>query len=294
MIVCIALLLLVSPDVRHGNGHRSTGGLGKILLPHIPSAGPADPALLIRASSQTNQKGQADEGDAQTPTGNPTSSLIQLRARTRPRQLAREREQHEGRVDPVPGVGLDRRYRGTVRHLGDLQTHIEGEGLDDGTGDGVFARVRAHNDAREVRDQTEQTTEHRGEGLDEEFGVKGAQTYAGDADQAEQADDDGAVVVRGIGQEEGQGGPVAREAGGDAVGDQAGLDQDGVFAVEQDDAADHFEVVQPVRVGGWVVRHEQPERDEDAVLQGQGDPVDVAPGRVVGHDAREDARDHDA
>ena len=60
------------------------------------------------------------------------------------------------------------------------------------------------------------------------------------------------------------------------------MDQDGITAVELEDGVEHAEVVQSRRVGGGVVRHEEPEEGPDEVLQGEGDPVDVTPGGIVG------------
>ena len=72
------------------------------------------------------------------------------------------------------------------------------------------------------------------------------------------------------------------------------MHEDGVAAVELEDGVEHAEVVQSGRVRGWVVRHEEPEEGADEVLQGERDPVDVAPGGVVRDDAGEDAGDDDA
>ena len=58
-----------------------------------------------------------------------------------------------------------------------------------------------------------------------------------------------------------------------------------------DNAPKHLEVIQPAGVGGGVVRHEEPEEDEDEVLQAEAEPVNVAPIGVFGDNAGEDTGD---
>lgn len=67
-----------------------------------------------------------------------------------------------------------------------------------------------------------------------------------------------------------------------------------MFEEHGDDAVEHFEVVESGWVGAGVVREEEPEEDEDRVLQGEGEPVDVAPGGVFGDDAGEEAGEEEA
>ena len=51
------------------------------------------------------------------------------------------------------------------------------------------------------------------------------------------------------------------------------------------------EVVNAVRVGGWVVGHKEPEESEDKILQAEGKPIDVAPGGVFGDNTRKKPRE---
>ena len=43
------------------------------------------------------------------------------------------------------------------------------------------------------------------------------------------------------------------------------------------DAPKHFEVVEAVGVGAWVIGKEEPEEGENAVLESKGEPVDIPP-----------------
>ena len=72
------------------------------------------------------------------------------------------------------------------------------------------------------------------------------------------------------------------------------MNEHGVFEQHGKNAVQHLEVVEPAGVGGGIVGHEEPEEDEDEILQAEGEPVDVAPGGVLGDDAGEDAGDEDA
>ena len=55
-----------------------------------------------------------------------------------------------------------------------------------------------------------------------------------------------------------------------------------------EDAEEHFKVVKSAGVRGRIVGHEEPEQEKDCVLKCESDPVDCAPGGILGHDARQE------
>ena len=63
-------------------------------------------------------------------------------------------------------------------------------------------------------------------------GVDGAPGHGGDADEGEEADGQGGVVVGWAGEEEGEGGPEGGEGGAGEEADEACLDEDRVFEDE--------------------------------------------------------------
>lgn len=97
------------------------------------------------------------------------------------------------RLDSVDGAA--------VGDLRDLHAGVDGGGLDDGAGDGVEAGVSANADAEEVDQETDQDRGIGDEGVDKEVGVEGAECETGDADEGEEPDDEGAVVVGRAGEE---------------------------------------------------------------------------------------------
>ena len=56
-----------------------------------------------------------------------------------------------------------------------------------------------------------------------------------------------------------------------------------------DDAPQHFEIVEAVGVSTRVVWEEEPQENEDEVLECKGKPVNVAPRGVFGDDPGEEA-----
>ena len=95
-------------------------------------------------------------------------------------------------------------------------------------------------------------------------------------------------MVGGAGEEEGHGCPEGGEGCGAEKADEGALDEDGRFAEVTKDG-DQSRPVGDVGVCGGVVRHEEPEEEEDEVLQGEGEPVHVAPVGAIGDDAGEKA-----
>ena len=122
----------------------------------------------------------------------------------------------------------------------------------------------------------------------------GAPAHGADADQSEQADDEGVVVIRRASEEERKRGPERREGRAVEHADQTCVCEHGVAEGEQDDVPEERRVgldgALPVRlrVRGGVIWHEEPEEDEDEVLQAECDPVDIAPADVEGHNAAEE------
>ncbi len=50
-----------------------------------------------------------------------------------------------------------------------------------------------------------------------------------------------------------------------------------MFEEHGDDTPKHLEIVEAPWVGAGIVGHEQPEKDENKILQTEGQPVDVTP-----------------
>lgn len=61
-----------------------------------------------------------------------------------------------------------------------------------------------------------------------------------------------------------------------------------------DDGPEHSWIVQSARIGRGVVGHEVPEEEDVEVLDGEGDPVDIAPRGKLCDNAGEDAGYEDA
>ena len=60
------------------------------------------------------------------------------------------------------------------------------------------------------------------------------------------------------------------------------------------DAPEHFKVVQPAGIGGGVVGHKEPEKDQNEVLEAESKVVDRTPVSVLSDDTGEDAGDENA
>ena len=114
-----------------------------------------------------------------------------------PHQLPTEGRDHERRVDSIARFGLDRVDGGAVRDLGDLRTEVVGEGLDDGPRDSKGPEVGAKADSEQAAHHADDDREVWDEAVGDEARVDGAQAHGGDADEAEEPDDCGVVVVRG-------------------------------------------------------------------------------------------------
>ena len=209
-------------------------------------------------------------------------------------ELAAEHTDHVGGIDAIAGLWLDGVDIAAVGDLAGLQAEIDREGLDDGAGDGEGAGVGADEDAEEAEEFAEDDGEEGHEAVDDEAGVQGPEAHGADADEGEEADGEGGVVVGRGGEEEGQGCPEGVEGAGGEEAGQTRLHQDRVPRHHARDAPQHFEVVEPARVRRRVVGHEQPQQHQDHVLQPERQPVDVAPRRVFRHHARQHPRDQQA
>ena len=217
--------------------------------------------------------------------------------RRRPHQLPTEHTHHVRGIHAIPALGLDSVDRGPIRDLARLQPDVEKARLNNGPRDGVQTRVGADADSREADGFADDDGEEGLGAFHDGAGVDGAPGHGGDADEGEEADGEGCVVVRGAGEEEGQGRPEGGEGGGCEEADEAGLDEDGVFEEEFEDVEEEGRVFPDdfeLRVGGGVVRHEEVEEDEDEVLQGESDPVDVPPADEACDDAGQGAGDQHA
>lgn len=279
---------------------------GLILLHHLlllplpeetPPSPPAKPPIFPRAPQQTHEERAPNASDRVTPACDPPTLSVEPVADGGPRELAAKGEDHEGRVDAVARAGRDGVDGGAVRDLGGLHAHVEQKGLEDGARHGEGARVGAQADAEDAEGFAQKDAPERGKAVDDEAAIEGDDAHGADADEGEEADDEGGVVVGWAREEEGQGGPEAGERGRGEEADEAGLEEDGVLEEHNDDGAEDAEVgleAAQVRIGGGVVGHEEPQEDEDEVLQPQGEPVHVPPRGILGHGARDDACDEDA
>ena len=207
----------------------------------------------------------------------------------RARQLPAKGGDHVGRVDAVAGAGEDTVDGAPVGDHGGLGAEIEEGGLQDGTGDGEGAGVGADAGAQQADDEADDDGEEGDHPVRHEAGPEGPEEHGGDADEGEEADDQGGVFVRRGGEEEGEGGPETGEGGAGAEAHEAGLDEERVGDEDLADGVQDPEVVDAVRVGGRVVGHEEPEQEEDEILQAQGEPVDVAPRGIFRHHAGQQA-----
>lgn len=223
-VISIGVLLNIRLDIKSTlptvtfslilNSHRSrrsrhirdrlfaTRGLGKILLPDVPAATPPNPAALVRAASDTQDKRQRHEADAETAARDPAASRVELGPSRRAGHLAHEREQHERGVDAVAALGLDGVDCRAVGGLGDLETCVERKRLDDGPHHRVRAGVRAEGNADAEHQAAGDARERGRKRLDDVLGVERPHDDAGDADQREQPDRNGRVVVGRVGEEE--------------------------------------------------------------------------------------------
>lgn len=112
--------------------------------------------------------------------------------------------------------------------------------------------------------------------------------HGGDADEGEEANDDGRVVVGRGRKEEGEGRPVCGKWGGEEEADKAGLDEDRRRVRDGYDGPQDTPVREAL-VRARIIWQREPQDDGDEVLQASRDPVDVAPGDEVGNDTRHDA-----
>lgn len=208
-------------------------------------------------------------------------------------KLATKRANHERGINAIPARGLDAINRAPLRDLRGLVAKVHQQGLQHGAGDVEDADVGAEAHAEETAAQAEEDGEVRDEAVGHFARPDGADEHAGDADEAEEADGQGRVVVRRAGEEEGQRCPEGGEGRGTEHAGETGLDEQWVSEKHLYDVEEDAEVVHAGVCGG-VVGHEEPEEDEDYVLDPQGHPIYGAPGYEVGDCAGEDAGDEHA
>ena len=177
----------------------------------------------------------------------------------RPHNLSAENTNHVRRVDSISCLwcySIDGR---AVSYLRGLQTEIDKEGLDDGTGDGEFAGVGSYDDAGYADELAEDDGEEGDESVDDETRVRWPETHGADPYQSEDADQDAGVVVRRGGEEECQCCPVGGERAGCKETDKTSLNENWTVNGDCDDAPEHGKVIDAGRVGGGIIGHEEPE-----------------------------------
>lgn len=87
-------------------------------------------------------------------------------------------------------------------------------------------------------------------------------------------------MVRCFRQEESESGPKTGEGSCGKEADQTGLEENRILENKLDNGPQDFTVVD-ISVGGRVIRHEEPQEDDDEVLQPKREPVYIAPGRIL-------------
>lgn len=50
---------------------------------------------------------------------------------------------------------------------------------------------------------------------------------------------------------------------------------------DRENGPQYAKIIDALGVGGWIIRHEGPEEDEDEVLESKCHPVDVSPRAVI-------------
>lgn len=203
------------------------------VAPHLPSALPPEPARCIRAPRSNNDITHGNDADIQPAARQPPAVLlIDLIGRLGADQLAQIQHADEGGVDAVAHVGGDGVETHSVRDLFNHEACVEEEGLEDGAGDVVAADEGAEDDAGEGGGGAD---EHAEEGLaergDDVAGVDGAEDHGGGADEAEEPDGQGGVVVWCVSEEEGECGPVGGDAEEGAEAEEGALHEHGVVVV---------------------------------------------------------------
>lgn len=110
--------------------------------------------------------------------------------------------------------------------------------------------------------------------------VKGSEQHGEDADEAKEADRERGVVVGRAGKEEGECRPEGGKSCGHEDRRETCLDQKRMSAYYLRDGIQKAGVRESL-IGRRVVGHEEPEEDEDCILQAERHPVDCAPGGEV-------------
>lgn len=60
------------------------------------------------------------------------------------------------------------------------------------------------------------------------------------------------------------------------------------------DAPEHLKIVESVWICARIVGQEEPEKNKDEVLEGQGQPIDIPPGSKIRDNARENTGNQNA
>ena len=264
------------------------------LLSQSPAASPPHQALLPRPPQNAKHKRSPHEADTRASAQHPAALRIKVISRRRAHELTRKDTDGVSSVDAIARQRSNAIDGAAARNLRGLHPEIDGKGLDDGPGDGKGANISADAYPDHVDDLPDNDRVQRRNLVHHEARIQRAKAHASDTDERKQPNDQAIVAVRRRGQQKSQRRPKRREDGRREEGDQAVLQQQGLAPDERDDAPEHLAVVQPVRVRGRVVRHEEPQQGRDDVLQAEREPVDGAPARVRRDDAGQQARDQDA
>lgn len=267
---------------------------GQIPPPNAPASFPANPPWSPRRSDETQEQSNAHHAYTRAAARNPATLRVQSVPGRCTSQLSTEDANHVRGVDSIAGFRLDGVDGGAVGDLRGLETQVDGEGLDDGTRDSEWARVRSDDGADQTIKEAEHDAEYGDEAVDDCAGIERSQADRADADKGEKADDEGVVVIGRGREEEREGCPVAGEYGGGQEADETGLHEHGVLEEHLKDAEEDLEVVDAGGIGRGVVGHEEEEEGKDKVLHGEGKPIDTTPRGVLREDAGEEAGEEHA
>ena len=105
----------------------------------------------------------------------------------RPRQLPAKRPDHKRRIDAISRFRQDSVDSSTVRDLRGLNSHVEHEGLDDGSRNGEAAGVGAKADPDEADDEAKDDAEEGDEAVNDIARVWRTEEHGGDPNEREKA-----------------------------------------------------------------------------------------------------------
>lgn len=90
-----------------------------------------------------------------------------------------------------------------------MESNVDANTLENGSNDGVLARVGADDDTDETDGLANNDGEQRLPLLHDGAGENGSPDHTADARESKEANVDGFIIVRWAGEEEGEGGPKA-------------------------------------------------------------------------------------